>query len=98
MTAFMYNVIATKKYVKSLQKIIKSGLKKNIDKELKEAVTMLALGQKLSPLYRDHKLHGEFEGYRECHIEGDLLLVYQIIDKELVLVLVDVGSHSELFG
>jgi len=47
---------------------------------------------------RDHALSGEWHGYRECHIKGDLLLVYQIHDDVLVLVLVDIGSHPQLFG
>ena len=34
---------------------------------------------------------------RECHIEPDWLLVYQIIDDELILRLIRTGSHSDLF-
>lgn len=34
---------------------------------------------------------------KECHIEPDLLLIYQVHDKELLLLLINIGSHSELF-
>ena len=33
----------------------------------------------------------------ECHIEPDWLLIYQIKETELILVLVSIGSHSNLF-
>ena len=33
----------------------------------------------------------------ECHIEPDWLLVYQYYEDELILVLVNTGSHSDLF-
>lgn len=47
--------------------------------------------------HRDHDLKGDFQGFRECHVEPDLLLIYKIFDDQLVLVLVRVGSHSDLF-
>jgi len=34
---------------------------------------------------------------RDCRIESDWLLVYQIVDKELILLLVETGTHSDLF-
>lgn len=60
-------------------------------------VNLIANKKTLPIKYRDHKLNGEFAEYRECHIQGDLLLVYQIIKDELVLVLINIGTHSELF-
>ena len=47
--------------------------------------------------YRDHKLSGGYNGYRECHIAPDWLLVYKTDAKKLVLVLTRTGSHSDLF-
>ncbi|MCL1901478.1 MAG: type II toxin-antitoxin system YafQ family toxin [Firmicutes bacterium] len=45
----------------------------------------------------DHKLVGNYLGYRECHVAGlgDWLLIYKTEDN--VLKLVRTGSHSELF-
>ncbi len=37
-------------------------------------------------------------GIRECHIKPDLLLVYKIEQEILSLILIDLGSHSKLFG
>lgn len=61
-------------------------------------IDALASGKKLDARYLDHQLSGELEDYRECHIKNDLLLVYQKHDNILILLLVDIGSHSQLFG
>jgi mRNA interferase YafQ len=47
--------------------------------------------------FNDHKLIGNYLGYRECHIAGlgDWLLIYKIEDK--ILKLARTGTHSELF-
>ena len=47
---------------------------------------------------RDHDLHGNLEGTRECHIKPDLLLIYQKTETTLILTALAVGSHSDLFG
>lgn len=47
--------------------------------------------------HKDHKLRGEFQGCRECHIKPDLLFIYQKKECVLTLLCVDIGSHSELF-
>lgn len=61
-----------------------------------EIVYSLLQGIPLESQYRDHPLKGKYIGYRECHIKPDLLLVYSIKGDELILV--DIGSHGELFG
>nr|WP_278777480.1 type II toxin-antitoxin system YafQ family toxin [Helicobacter pullorum] len=57
----------------------------------------LANDEALEPKHKDHALKGEYTGYRECHIEPDLLLIYKKQDDILVLVCFRLGSHSELF-
>lgn len=44
-----------------------------------------------------HPLKGNLKGYMECHIEPDWLLVWKEYRKQLIMVLVDTGTHSELF-
>ncbi len=43
----------------------------------------------------DHALTGNWNGYRDCHIRPDIVLIYQKPDEE-TLDLVRLGSHSEL--
>ena len=51
----------------------------------------------MDPKYKDHTLSGDYSGFRECHITPDWLLVYQVINDELVLFLSRTGTHSDLF-
>lgn len=91
----MYQVVFSSQYKKSLKKISKSG---NFPiKEIERVISLLILGKILPVKYRDHSLNGELSDYRECHIKGDLLLIYRIEKGNLILVLVDIGSHSQLF-
>ena len=46
---------------------------------------------------RDHDLSGNYKGTRECHIEPDWLLVYKKDNNNLILFLIETGSHSDLF-
>lgn len=89
-----YDIIITNSCKKDIKKASKQG--KNIDL-LFDIVDQLSDGKKLDSKYKDHKLSGEYEGKRECHIEPDFLLIYQINEKEIILYLVRVGGHSELF-
>ncbi len=55
----------------------------------------LAKKEKLEAKHSDHALIGNWNGYRECHIAPDWLLIYKITEGELLLA--RTGSHSELF-
>lgn len=89
-------VVRTKKYEKSLKKYYKANLI-NLDK-LNSAINTIARREKLSEKYRDHKLQGELKEFRECHVAPDILLIYRIEKEILVLMLMNIGSHSDLFG
>jgi len=95
----MYKVVRTRQFEKSYRKLKKSGVfKPSVKQNLEEAIVLLADGKSLPISYADHKLSGELQQYRECHIKGNLLLEYEYRNDILVLVLVDIGSHSQLFG
>lgn len=89
-----YEVRFTNQFKKDIKLAKKQG--KDIDK-LFDVIGILANGETLDEKYRDHDLSGNFRGCRECHIEPDWLLIYEIDNNVLVLVLNRVGSHSELF-
>lgn len=91
-----YNIVATSSFKKEL-KIIKKR-SKDLTK-LDKIVMELARGNILDEKYKDHKLvnTSRFTNCRECHIEPDWLLVYRIDDEKLDLLLVETGSHSDLF-
>lgn len=90
----MLKIIPSTQFKKDLKLAAKRGLK--IEK-LRDVVNTLARGETLDEKYRDHNLTGDYNGFRECHIEPDWLLVYRINDTELELFLFRTGSHSDLF-
>ena len=93
----MYTIRRSKDFETSAQRLKNSGIKSSLKKKIEQTIDILANGQKLPLSYKDHNLNGEFSEYRECHIKGDLLLIYKIEKENLILILVDIGSHSQLF-
>ena len=69
----------------------------NVDALLMAILALLVADHPLPAHNRDHDLSGNWAGYRECHIKPDLLLIYKIENNNLVLVLINIGSHSDLF-
>jgi len=63
--------------------------------EFRRVILDLADGENLEPKYRDHALGGQYKGTRECHIQPDWLLVYELTREELILV--RTGTHADLF-
>ena len=63
-----------------------------------EVVTLLAETGTLPSRYRPHKLTGDWQGFWECHIQPNWLLIWEQHEKELILILTDTGTHSVLFG
>ncbi len=61
------------------------------------AVSILISGLDLPKSFKDHELLGNKKGERECHIAPDILLIYKIEKDILILELLDIGSHSNLF-
>lgn len=92
----MYKIKYSRKFKKSLKKLNRSGF---FDKgELIEVIDLLASGANLTVTHKDHELKGDLSCFRECHVQTDILLIYQINIEDKILLLVDIGSHSKLFG
>lgn len=89
-----YDVQFTNQFKKDLKLAKKQN--KNLDKLFK-VIDILANGETLDAKYKDHNLTGNYSGARECHVEPDWLLIYEIHGDVLVLMLYRLGSHSELF-
>ena len=90
----MYNLRFTNKIQRNIKLMKKRG--KDLDK-LTVVLKLLQNGEELPSKYKDHALAGNYIGCRECHIEPDWLLVYEIINEELIILLLTTGSHSDLF-
>ena len=64
-----------------------------------DVIDILAVKDELDTKYKNHKLINDNNYYDcyECHIEPDWLLIYQYYEENLILLLVNTGSHSEVF-
>ncbi|MCK8605744.1 type II toxin-antitoxin system YafQ family toxin [Leuconostoc citreum] len=92
----MYKIKQSNQFKKSVKRAAKQG--KNIDK-LFGVIELLTENKSLPEKYQDHALRGKrWQGIRELHIEPDWLLAYKIDKGELVLLLVDTGSHASMLG
>jgi len=94
----IYAIDITNKFKKS----VKRCFSRNLDLELLENVIyILAQGKQLSSEYLPHQLRGfktkMNEKVMECHILPDWLLIWKQNDTELILLLVNSGTHSDLF-
>ena len=86
------------KYTNKMKRDVKRVSKRGKDlSKLTSTLDLLAMGMPMPEKYHDHTLKGDLKGYRECHIEPDWLLVYQIIDDALILLASGTGTHSDLF-
>jgi mRNA interferase YafQ len=83
-------------YTRQFEKDFKLARKrgKNLNK-LNLIAKMLVNQERLAQNHRDHALRGDYINCRECHIEPDWLLIYEIKKDEIVFH--RLGTHSDLF-
>ena len=89
----MLDIVISSKCRKDLKRARRRGL--DMDAFF-AVVEMLRRRETLPVRYRDHALTADRAGLRVCHIRPDWVLIYQIRETELVLVLVETGSHADL--
>ena len=65
--------------------------------DLAVVIDMLVNEQPIPASYLPHKLHGQYKGCMECHINGDFLLIWFDETRDII-ELVRLGTHSELYG
>ena len=95
----MRNIERPKPFRQDLKREMKGSYRKLLVRggEFETVILHLANDIPLDTSYRDHALHHNWEGSRECHIKPDFLLVYTLEGDDW-LVLERLGTHSEIFG
>lgn len=81
-----------KSFIKDFKRVVLS------DSQFNKFIAFISAlqNQKLLPKESlDHSLNGNYQGYREFHLGGDMLVVYKKIESEVVLVAI--GSHNQIF-
>jgi len=84
--------VFTRQFDKDVKRMQKRG--KKLEK-IKIIIRFLIEEESLDPIHRDHKLIGNWQGRRECHIESDWLLIYK--KEEGRVIFERTGTHSDLF-
>jgi mRNA interferase YafQ len=87
----MRKLKTTTRFEKDYKKALKSG--RDLAR-LKRVMTWIACEQELPPELRDHKLVGNYQGRRECHLACDWLLIYKLEGDTVIFE--RTGSHAEL--
>ncbi len=90
----MLAAVFKKQFSRDLKLAVKRG--KSL-KKITAVIDLLRTRQPLPPSLRDHPLSGDYAGYRDCHVEPDLVLIYRIVQNQLQLICARLGSHSDLF-
>lgn len=87
----------TPRYSSKFKKDLKTCEKRHYNLTLLQSVIdILKIPDALPEKNSDHNLSGNYQGYRECHISPDWLLIYRQNDTELLLY--RTGTHADLFG
>lgn len=74
----------------------KLAIKRHLDiRLLDDIIGKLSRREQLPEKNHDHPLHNNLEGFRECHITPDWLLIYRVFEEKLVLSLTRTGTHSD---
>jgi len=81
-------------FQKDIRRIV--AMRPSVRAEFDVLFDLLASGKPLPAHYRDHPLKGNYLGYRDCHLRGDIVIVYTRAAD--VIRFSRIGSHSELFG
>ena len=89
-----YKISVEKNYRRQYKLLEKRGYDVSL---LDDVVLKLATGETLPAKHKDHPLRGDRYGYRDCHIQGDWILIYKIDNGILTLILSETGTHSDIF-
>jgi len=90
----MYVVKVTHRFKKDVERC----RRRNLDlSKLETIVDILKEAGQLPAQYKPHKLKGKYAGLWECHIEPDWLMTWEQNDQQLIIVMMQTGTHSDLF-
>ncbi|MBI3619279.1 type II toxin-antitoxin system YafQ family toxin [Candidatus Peregrinibacteria bacterium] len=92
----MLTIVTRPRYERDFRRFLRSPQAEKFLPKLRMAILHLQERKALPIAFRDHALKGRLQGLRECHIDHDLLLVYQVIEKRLELALLRLCDHDAL--
>ena len=90
----MYKIETTNRFEKDI--LLAKKQKRGIA-ELAHVLNLLEKGEQIPEKYQNHKLKNIKPATWDLHVEPDWVLLYIKDDKNKIIKLVRIGSHSELF-
>ena len=90
----MYKISFTNRFKKDVLRCQKRGMDISL---VSVAIAILKEKGVLPPSYRPHKLTGDHTGQWECHLKPDWIMVWEQNDRELQLLFLYTGTHSDIF-
>jgi len=91
----MYTIRYTGQFKKDMRLCERRGYDMSL---LHAAIKTLAEQGELPPHYQPHLLVGNRKGQWECHIQPNWLLIWEQHDDELILIMLNTGTHADLFN
>ncbi len=91
----MYQIKTTRHFEKDFKRCQKRGLPLE---QLRIVMKLLEEEGALPAQYHPHKLVGDYRGKWECHIMPNWILIWEQNDNELIMLMLNTGSHSDIFG
>lgn len=83
--------IVSKKFKKSFDSVPPSAKRQFIERR------QLFEAEPYHPLLHNHALIGKYTDYRSFNVNGDVRTIFSFINSETVH-LIDIGTHSQLYG
>lgn len=81
-------------YTSQFKRDLRVHYLESLSPEWIEVFYFLSTGVPLPAKYLDHELKGKLKGTRDCHIKNDLVLLYELVDDNILCL--RLGTHSQL--
>ena len=89
----MFTLVFAKAFLRDVKTYYRHG---GTEERLGRVLRLLEAGKPIPPALRDHALQGKLRAYRELHVDGDWLLVYQKEGKALRVACLWLVTHRQL--
>ncbi len=66
-------------------------------KRIFEEKFLLFIENPSNPILKDHALKGRMLGKRSFSITGDIRVIYRFIEKDIVVMFLEIGTHNQVY-
>jgi len=88
----MREIVRQKRFDVELRQLIRGGMSPD---DVEHLFYLLAKYDDLPEEYDEHPLRDNWQGYLDCHLAGDLVVIYKRTARQVILA--RIGRHTEVF-